>query len=93
MADPLRLPSWLSPLLKAGGVVASVLVVWFAVALPMREDFKEFRDDLRNEFGSLREDVKNLSDVLVTDLRTRLARAEEKIETNRAEIDRLRAGK
>lgn len=97
----MTMPSWIASFLKYGGfgsgVIVAVLVVWFAIAQPMREDFqkvgkdtKEAMDKLteenrktREEFGRFREEFK--------DWTSRVFVSRDLYDQRRAETDRALA--
>lgn len=98
MTDGKPLPPWASYLLRYGGTAAAVLVVWFTVALPMREDFRGFTATVDKKLGSIEgkvegvsNEVRNLTENVVVMFRERLARLEERQSVADKEIAALRA--
>lgn len=95
--DAKTLPPWASYLLRYGGTAAAVLVVWFTVALPMREDFRSFTSTVDQKLGSIEgkvegvsSEVRNLTENVVAVFRERLARLEERQTVADKEISNLR---
>lgn len=97
MTEGKPLPAWAAYVLRYGGTAAAVLVVWFTVALPMREDFRGFTATVDRKLGSIEgkvegvsNEVRNLTENVVVMFRERLARLEERQAVAEREIEALR---
>lgn len=83
------LPPWLRDVAKYGGWSGVVLVVWFMFLAPMREDFIEFKIDMKtslttvaNQFGQkadkLSAEVAAIRELLGNEILQRITRNEQR---------------
>lgn len=74
-------PAWVHQLLKGGGWAAGIALLYFAVLVPMREDFLDFKRTTSQGIEKLQDELKELNKAITGDLRDRLAQANQRLTT------------
>ena len=84
-----ELPGWATGAIRAGGWTAAVAVVWFGIAVPMREDFKDFRTAITSDLKEVKGELKTLNDTVLSGFRERVTRIESRCDDNARRIEAL----
>ncbi len=92
MANSSGFPSWLQTSIKAGGWTAAVVAVWFGIAQPMREDFRDFKTQIGGDLKEVKGELKTLNDTIVAAVRERITRLEQKADDAERRLAALESG-